>query len=137
VSDLLERPRVAEETSLDDESLDPAAIRAVVAIGRAWGLTVAETAALIREPERSWNRLKGNPRPGVLDTDQRTRASALLGIYKGLHEFFGDELADRWVTMANRGPLFGNATPFDRMVRGGIPAMLDVRDYVDALGHGM
>ena len=137
MSDLLDRPRAAEETDLDDQSLDPVAVRAVMQIGSKWGLTVSQTAALIREPERSWNRLKANPSPGDLDTDQRTRASALVGIYKGLHEFFGEELADRWVTMPNRGPLFNNETPFNLMLRGGIPAMLEVRDYVDALGHGM
>ena len=137
MDDVLERPRVAEEASLDDKSLDPVAVRAVVQISSKWGLTVSQTAALIREPDRSWNRLKNDPKPGSLDTDQRTRASALLGIYKGLHEFFGEELADQWVKMSNRNALFDNDTPLNLMLRGGIPAMLEVRDYVDALGNGM
>jgi Antitoxin Xre/MbcA/ParS C-terminal toxin-binding domain len=132
-AEVLERVK----TALDDERLDPAAIRGMVAIGKAWDLTGAQSAALIRTSERSWIRIKGDPAPGDLDTDQRTRASALLGLYKGLHDFFGPELADKWVKMPNRGPVFGGQAPLDLMLGGGIPAMLDTRDYVDALGNGM
>lgn len=130
---VLEQPK----TALEDEGLDPAAIRAMVAIGTAWDLNVPQTASLIRASERSWSRLKSDPGPASLDTDQRTRASALLGLYKGLHEFFGAELANQWVKRPNRGPLFGGKAPLDFMLEGGIPAMLDTRDYVDALGNGM
>ena len=134
MAELLERPRAA---GLDDASLDTAAIRGMVAIAKAWRLTVPQAASLIRESDRNWSRLKSNPGRGFLDTDQRTRVSALLGLYKGLHEFFGADLADRWVALPNRGPLFAGAAPLDFMIEGGIPAMLDVRDHADALGNGM
>lgn len=133
MADVLERPKSA----LDDAKLDPAAVRAVIAIAKAWGLNASQAASLIRESDRSWSRLKGDPTPGSLDLDQRTRVSAMLGLYKGLHEFFGSDLADKWVKLPNRGPLFGGETPLDSMLAGGIPAMLDTRDYVDALGNGM
>lgn len=133
MAEVLERPKAG----LDDESLDPAAIRGVVAVAKAWGLNLSQAAALVRESDRNWSRLKSDPARGSFDSDQRTRASALLGLYKGLHEFFGAELADRWVTLPNRGPLFGGAAPLGFMLEGGIPAMLATRDHVDALGTGM
>ncbi len=65
------------------------------------------------------------------------RVSALIGVFKGLHLLFGDEMADRWPRLRNSGPLFGNLTPIEAMVQGGIPRMLDVRRYVDALRGGL
>jgi hypothetical protein len=42
-----------------------------------------------------------------------------------------------WVRLPNRGPLFGGQRPLDLMLKGGIPAMLEVHHHVDALRGGL
>jgi hypothetical protein len=61
----------------------------------------------------------------------------LVGIFKGLHLLFADEMADRWVRLPNKGPLFGHAAPIDAMIEGGIPLMIEVRRYIDAVRGGL
>jgi hypothetical protein len=72
-----------------------------------------------------------------LSQDQLTRVSAVVGVFKGLHVLFADDMADRWARLRNRGPVFDNRTPIETMIEGGIPAMLDVRRHVDALRGGL
>jgi hypothetical protein len=72
-----------------------------------------------------------------LSQDQLTRVSAMVGVFKGLHLLFADDMADRWARLRNRGPLFENRTPVDAMIEGGIPTMLEVRRHVDALRGGL
>ena len=61
----------------------------------------------------------------------------MIGVYKALHLLFADAMADRWVRLKNSGPLFKNRTPIEAMIEGGIPTMIDVRRYVDALRGGL
>jgi hypothetical protein len=61
----------------------------------------------------------------------------MIGVFKGLHLLFADALADRWMGLRNSGPLFKNRTPVETMIAGGIPGMLEVRLYVDALRGGL
>lgn len=66
-----------------------------------------------------------------------TRASALVGIFKGLHLLFSDPLADDWMRLPNRDHPFAGCSPVDAMKVGGIPVMLEARRYVDALRGGL
>ena len=75
--------------------------------------------------------------PPDLSQDQLTRVSALVGVYKGLHLLFADETADEWARRPNRGPLFDRETPVQAMIEGGIPRMLEVRRYIDAVRGGL
>jgi NADPH-dependent glutamate synthase beta subunit-like oxidoreductase len=63
--------------------------------------------------------------------------SALVGVYKGLHLLFADETADEWARRSNSGTLFERDTPIGAMIEGGIPRMLEVRRYVDAVRGGL
>ena len=96
----------------------------------------AEAAALIGVSASSLDRIKRGNRP-MLSQDQLTRVSALVGVFKGLHLLFADDTADDWVRRPNAGPLFDRRTPIDAMIEGGIPRMLDVRRYVDAVRGGL
>jgi hypothetical protein len=112
----------------------PTALKAYLAIVDKWGLSGAQAAALLAVSTSTWERVKRNAEKAApLNQDQLTRLSALVGIYKGLHLLFADDLADRWVGLANRGALFSGQTPIDSMIEGGIPQMIDVRRHVDAL----
>jgi hypothetical protein len=65
------------------------------------------------------------------------RLSAIVGIYKALELYFDPPLAHQWVKLPNKGPEFDGARPIDAMVAGGLPKILRVRAYLDALRGGM
>ena len=120
----------------DRERLSPTALKAFLALMKPWDLSNAEAAALIGVSGSSLDRIKRGERP-VLSQDQLTRISALVGLFKGLHLLFADATADEWMRRPNTGPLFGRRTPVEAMIEGGIPRMLDVRRYVDAVRGGL
>lgn len=101
-----------------------------------WRLANDEAAALLDVSDRTWARMKKPGWSGRVSQDQLLRLSALVGLYKGLHLYFSDELADRWPGLPNTGPLFAGARPVDWMITGGLPAIIATRDYVDALRGG-
>jgi uncharacterized protein (DUF2384 family) len=112
------------------------ALKGFLALMKAWSLSNAEASALLGVSTSTLDRMKRGARP-VLSQDQLTRVSALIGVYKGLHLLFADETADEWTRRPNRGPLFERETPIEAMIEGGIPRMLEVRRYVDAVRGGL
>jgi len=121
----------------DRRRLTAAAVKAVVRLVNAWGGNNAEGAALLGVSTSTWDRMKAGRWDGVLSQDQLTRASALIGVFKGLHLLFADDMADRWPRLANRGPVFDRMSPIEAMIAGGIPRMLETRHYIDALRGGL
>ena len=117
--------------------LTGAAVTAVVRLVAAWGCANAEGAALLGVSASTWDRIKAGRWDGTLSQDQLTRASALIGVYKGLHLLFADDMADRWPRLANRAPLFDRLSPVAAMIEGGIPRMIEARRYIDALRGGL
>jgi len=125
-------PAVAEPR-VDRNSV---ALKAFARIADAWGLTVPQAAALADMSESTWKRARKPGYAGDLTHDQLLRLSALVGIYKSLALYFGDDIAPRWMTLPNAGPLFGGARPIDAMTAEGLPHFLRVRAYLDALRGG-
>lgn len=121
----------------DRRRLSPVAVKAVIRVIDAWRGSNADGAALLGVSESTWDRMKAGKWDGALSQDQLTRASALIGVFKGLHLLFADSMADRWPALANRGPVFDRLTPIQAMIEGGIPRMLEVRQYIDALRGGL
>jgi hypothetical protein len=79
--------------------------------------------------------MKRNP-DRVLDTDRLVRISYLIGIFKALQILHGKTLADEWVRLPNRNPLFKGQTPLEYMIRGGLNSMQTVRRLLDARRAG-
>jgi uncharacterized protein (DUF2384 family) len=121
----------------DRARLSAVALKAYRRLVEQWRLTGQQAAALLDVSSSTWERMKQAGKDKPLSQDQMTRISALVGIYKGLHLLFVDEMADRWLRLDNKGPLFAHMTPIDSMIRGGIPQMLEVRRYVDAVRGGL
>ncbi|MDH6269059.1 uncharacterized protein (DUF2384 family) [Rhizobium sp. SG_E_25_P2] len=121
----------------DRTRLNKTALKAYRRLVDEWGLTGAEAAALLGVSVSTWERLKPEGRDRPLSQDQMTRLSALIGIYKSLKLMFSDDMAIRWPTLGNRGPLFFNRTPIAAMISGGIPHMLEVRRFLDAVRGGL
>src|SRR5687768_2866758 len=133
-------PRPSLQTFADErdrQRLTAAAVKAVLRLVEAWGSGNAEGAALLGVSESTWDRMKAGKWEGVLSQDQLTRASALIGVFKGLHLLFADGMADRWPTLPNRNPIFDRLSPIQAMIEGGIPRMLETRQYIDALRGGL
>jgi hypothetical protein len=72
----------------------------------------------------------------TLDTDQLTRVSLLLGIYKALNILYSTKLADEWITLPNTNPMFAGESPLNYLKKGGIPAFVRVRQLLDARRGG-
>lgn len=121
----------------DRERLSPVAIKAFRKIVEHWALTNAEAAMLLGVSESTWDRIKRGAWDQPLSQDQLTRASAMIGIHKGLRLLFADDMALRWPKLTNTGPIFQRRTPIEAMIEGGIPLMLETRRYVDAIRGGL
>ncbi len=121
----------------DRQRLSAVAIKAFRAMAGIWDLSNAEAASLLGVSSSTWDRIKAGRWDGALGQDQLTRVSALVGVYKGLHLLFADDMADRWPRLQNKGPIFERTTPIEAMIEGGIPRMLEVRRYVDAVRGGI
>lgn len=113
------------------------ALKAFARIADAWSLTLREAAALSDMSESTWKRARKPEFAGELTRDQMLRLSALIGLYKSLELYFSEAISRGWVKMPNRGPEFDGARPVDAMILGGLPKILRVRGYVDALRGGM
>ncbi|WDR02660.1 MbcA/ParS/Xre antitoxin family protein [Devosia algicola] len=120
----------------DPAQIANVAVKAYAHLADIWKLNNPTGAALIAVSQRTWARIKTEAWTGRLSRDQLLRISAITGLYKALHLYFGETLADQWVHMPNSGPLFGGRTPLDAMIEGGLPTMIDTRTYVDALRGG-
>lgn len=121
----------------DRARLSKVALKAYRRLVEQWGLTGHQAAALLDVSASTWDRLKQDEKGKALSQDQMTRISALVGVFKGLHLLFADDMADRWPGLGNKAPLFARMSPIESMIRGGIPQMLEVRRYVDAVRGGL
>ncbi len=72
----------------------------------------------------------------ILDQDRLTRISLLTGVFKALNILYSKRLADRWVQLPNTNPMFAGESPLAYMIKGGMPAMLRVRQLLDARRGG-
>lgn len=121
----------------DCRRLSPVATKALTRIAGFWALSVPEVCQLLGGiSERTWHRMKAGS-DDTMGQDMLTRVSALTGIFKGLRLLFSEPLSDQWVRRPNRHPVFGGRSPLRAMAEGGIPKMLEVRAYVDALRGGL
>lgn len=113
------------------------ALKAYSRIAEMWSLTGREAAALADMSESTWKRARKPAFAGELTRDQMLRLSALVGLYKSLELYFNRPITSQWVKLANRGPEFDGQRPIDAMIDGGLPKILRVRTYVDALRGGV
>lgn len=116
--------------------LSPAAIKGLLRIATHWKLRDEDTRVLLGGiSSGSFYALKNRARK-TLDEDQFTRISLLIGIYKALNILYGEKLADAWITLPNANPMFGGDSPLNYVKKGGIPALLRVRQLLDARRGG-
>lgn len=116
--------------------INAVALKAYARAAEAWGLPLKEAAGLADMSESTWKRARKPGFSGDLTKDQLLRLSAIIGIYKSLELYFSEPLARTWFTRPNNGPLFNGARPIDTAIDGGLPQILSIRTYLDALRGG-
>jgi hypothetical protein len=72
----------------------------------------------------------------TLDQDKLTRISLLVGIFKALNILYSRKLADAWINLSNSNPMFDGEAPLIYMVKGGVPALVRVRQLLDGRRGG-
>ena len=72
----------------------------------------------------------------ALDQDKLTRISLLIGMFRALNILYSRKLADKWVSVANTNPMFEGEAPLNYMIKGGVPALVRVRQLLDARRGG-
>ena len=116
--------------------LGPAAVRSFLKLSELWELRDEDTRQLLGGMSNgAFYELKRKAR-GTLDQDRLTRISLLIGIFKALNILYSKKLADRWVQVPNENPMFAGEAPLTYMIKGGQPAMLRVRQLLDARRGG-
>jgi hypothetical protein len=118
------------------ERLSRSAIAAFFKLAQAWHLKDEDSRRLLGGISNGvFYQLKGGRRK-TLDQDKLTRISLLLGIFKALNVLYSRKLADSWISLANSNPVFAGEAPVAYMVKGGVPAMMRVRQLLDARRGG-
>ncbi len=116
--------------------LSPSAAKAFLKIAELWGLRDEDARQLLGGMSNgAFYELKRTSRQ-ALDQDRLTRVSVLAGVFKALNILYSKNLADRWIQLSNENPMFGGDTPLRYMLRGGLPAILRVRQLLDARRGG-
>ena len=124
------------ENIREPAQVNAVALKAYARVAEAWGLGLTEAAGLADMTVSTWKRAKKPDFAGELTRDQLLRLSAVIGIYKSLELYFSGPLARSWFTRPNTGPLFGGSRPVDTAIDGGLPQILAIRTYLDALRGG-
>jgi hypothetical protein len=117
--------------------LSPAAIKGFLRIMEKWGIKDPDARQLLGGlSSGSYYGLKKEPKHRTLDQDTLTRISLLVGIFKALNILYSPALADAWITLPNRNPMFRGVSPLAYMIQRGQPGMLHVRQLLDARRGG-
>lgn len=132
----LEKPADLSNRKIQ-ENLSPSALLGFFRLTDLWNLRDQDARGLLGGISNgTYYSLKRRPAK-TLDQDKLTRISLLLGIFKALNILYGKKLADAWVQRPNSNPMFGGESPLLSMIKGGVPAMIRVRQLVDARRGGL
>jgi Protein of unknown function (DUF2384) len=116
--------------------LSPAALKAFLRLRELWDLRDEDARQLLGGISNgAFYELKKNLRVR-LDQDRLTRISILTGIFKALNILYSKKLADCWMRLPNDNPMFAGDTPLSYITKGGLPAMLRVRQLLDSRRGG-
>ncbi len=118
------------------ERLSKSATTAFFKLAEAWRLPDETSRRLLGGVSNgTFYQLKSGRRK-TLDQDKLTRISLLVGIFKALNILYSPKLADAWAGLPNSNPMFSGEAPLAYMTRGGVPALMRVRQLLDARRGG-
>jgi hypothetical protein len=129
-------PRVDLSSRAERERLSRSALKAFFNMMSRWKVRDEDARALLGGVTNGpFYEMKRDP-DRTLEPDRLMRISYLVGIFKALNVLYSESLADSWIGLPNRNPIFGGDSPLAFMIRGGLPAMQTVRRLLDARRAG-
>lgn len=125
-------PIVKQKTGPTQVNKNAVALKAFFKITEKWGLTSAQEQTLLAVSKSTFYAWKSK-KNGDLPKDTLERISYVLGIYKALRILLPtEEAAHQWIKKNNHAPLFGGKTALDKLMKGQVVDLADVRRYLDA-----
>lgn len=118
------------------ERLSRSAISALFKLAQAWQLRDESARQLLGGVSNGFFYQLKRGQKKILDQDKLTRISLLVGVFRALNILHSRKLADAWVNLPNSNPMFESQTPLSYMVKGGVPALMRVRQLLDARRGG-
>ena len=111
---------------------NPVALKAFFGITQKWQLTAEQERTLLGISKATFYRWKLQLN-GSLSPDTLERISYILGIYKALRILLPQErAANQWIHKPNSAALFGGKSALDKLMKGHVIDLADVRRYLDA-----
>jgi hypothetical protein len=108
------------------------ALKAFFGVTAKWALTSEQERILLGISKATFYRWK-QQMDGSLTADNIERISYILGIYKALRILLPDEnAANTWVHKPNSAYLFGGHSALEKLLKGHVVDLADVRRYLDA-----
>lgn len=109
------------------------ALKAFFGICAKWNLTAEEERILLGTKQSTLYRWK-SLKDVSLSNDTFERISYILGIYKALRILLPTESAAiQWIRKPNSAPLFSGKTALDKLLKGHVVDLADVRRYLDTM----
>lgn len=129
--------KAADLSSKDvQERLSRSAIPAFFKLAQAWELRDEAARQLLGGVSNGvFYQLKRGQKK-TLDQDKLTRISLLVGVFRALNILYTRKLADAWVNLPNTNPMFEGEAPLNYMIKGGVPALVRIRQLLDARRGG-
>jgi hypothetical protein len=117
--------------------LSGAALKAFFNIIQRWAIRDEDARELLGGVSNGpYYQMKKSQEGRTLSADELFRISYLIGIFKALNTLHGQDLADRWVRLANSNRIFVGQTPLEFLKKGGQQAMEIVRELLEARIQG-
>lgn len=108
------------------------ALKAFFAITEKWKLSSEQERILLGTTKATLYRWK-QQLDGALTSDTLERISYVLGIYKALRILLPNEhAANSWIHKPNSAVLFGGHSALEKLMKGKVIDLADVRRYLDA-----
>lgn len=108
------------------------ALKAFFKITEKWELSSDQEIILLGIPKSTFYVWKKH-KDGDLSKDTLERISYVVGIYKALRILLPTEdAANKWIKKSNNASIFGGKSALDKLMKGHVVDLADVRRYLDA-----
>lgn len=129
--------KAADLSSKDvQDRLSRSAIRAFFKLAQAWKLRDEAARQLLGGVSNGVFYQLKQGRKKTLDQDKLTRISLLVGAFRALNILYSHKLADAWINLPNTNHMFEGEAPLNYMIKGGVPALVRIRQLLDARRGG-
>ncbi len=123
---------IKQKTKTTEVNKDAVALKAFFKITEKWELSSEQEMTLLGVPKSTFYAWKSK-KNGDLPKDTFERISYVLGIYKALRMLLPtEEAANKWIKKSNSASLFGGKSALDKLMKGKVVDLADVRRYLDA-----